>query len=191
MTSASLPVAAALARRFPWHEYATFVDIGTAQGAVPVAIAAAHPHLNGSGFDLLPVEPAFRSYIADHGLSRRVKFHPGNFFSDPLPSADVLIMGRVLHNWDLPTKQMLLQKAYQALSDCGAIIVYERLIDDERRVNASGLLSSLNMLVMTAGGFDFTSADCMDWMRAAGFQNMRAEPLSDDHSMVVGYKRTC
>jgi len=189
MTSASLPVAAALARRFPWHEYATFVDIGTAQGAVPVVIAAAQPHIKGGGFDLPPVEPAFRSYVAERGLSDRLRFHAGNFFSDPLPSADVMIMGRVLHNWDLPTKQMLLQKAYRALPENGAIIVYERLIDDER-VNASGLLSSLNMLVMTSGGFDFTGADCMGWMRAAGFQNMRIEPLSDDHSMVVGYKRT-
>ena len=191
MTSASLPVAAALARRFPWHEYATFVDIGTAQGAVPVVIAGAQTHLNGGGFDLPPVEPAFRSYVAEHGLSDRLRFYAGNFFSDPLPSADVLIMGRVLHNWDLPTKQMLLQKAYRALPENGAIIVYERLIDDERRTNASGLLSSLNMLVMTSGGFDFTSADCMGWMHAAGFQRMRIEPLTGDHSMVVGYKRTC
>ena len=188
MTSASQPVAAALARRFPWHEYATFVDIGTAQGAVPVAIAAAQPHIKGGGFDLPPVEPAFRSYVSEHGLSDRLRFHAGNFFSDPLPGADVLIMGRVLHNWDLPTKQMLLQKAHRALPENGAIIVYERLIDDGRRVNASGLLSSLNMLVMTAGGFDFTSADCMDWMHAAGFQRIRIDPLTGDHSMVVGYK---
>ena len=121
-------------------------------------------------------------------LSDRLRFHAGNFFSDPLPSADVLIMGRVLHNWDLPTKQMLLQKAYRALPEDGAIIVYERLIDDARRTNASGMLSSLNMLVMTSGGFDFTSADCMAWMHAAGFQRMRVEALTGDHSMVVGYK---
>jgi hypothetical protein len=188
MTSASLPAAAALARRFPWHEYATFVDIGTAQGAVPVVIAGAQPHLNGGGFDLPPVEPAFCRYVAEHGLSDRLRFHAGNFFSDPLPSADVLIMGRVLHNWDLPTKQMLLQKAYRALPEGGAIIVYERLIDNARQTNASGLLSSLNMLVMTSGGFDFTGADCMGWMREAGFYEMRIEALSNDHSMVVGHK---
>jgi hypothetical protein len=188
MTSASLPVAAALARRFPWHEYATFVDIGTAQVAVPVVIAEAHSHLDGGGFDLPPVEPAFCSYVADHGLSDKLQFHAGNFFSDPLPSADVMIMGRVLHNWDLLTKQLLLQKAYRALPESGAIIVYERLIDDDRRVNASALLSSLNMLVMTSGGFDFTGSDCINWMREAGFQNMRVEALTDDHSMVVGYK---
>jgi hypothetical protein len=78
-----------------------------------------------------------------------------------LPSADVLVIGRVLHNWDLTTKKMLLASAYKALSAGGAPIVYERPIDDERRANSAGLLASLHMLIMTAGGFDFTAADCM------------------------------
>ena len=97
-------------------------------------------------------------------------------------------MGRVLHNWDLPTKQMLLQKAYAALPSDGALIVYERLIDDERRTAAAGLLSSLNMLIMTAGGFDFTAADCVGWMQEAGFHDLRVEPLVTGHSMIVAKK---
>jgi hypothetical protein len=105
-----------------------------------------------------------------------------------LPAADVLIMGRVLHNWDLATKRMLLQKAHAALPSGGALIVYERLIDDARRAGSTGLLSSLNMLIMTQGGFDFTGADCIAWMREAGFREMRIEPLSDAHSMIVAVK---
>lgn len=97
-------------------------------------------------------------------------------------------MGRVLHNWDLPSKKMLLKKAYDALPASGALIVYERLIDDERRRNVAGLLASLNMLVMTAGGFDFTGADCVSWMREAGFRDIRVEPLAAEQSMVVGFK---
>jgi hypothetical protein len=83
---------------------------------------------------------------------------------------------------------MLLQKAYEALPSGGALIVYERLIDDDRRVNAPALLASVNMLIMTAGGFDFSSADCMAWMRDAGFRDMRVEPLAGEISMVVGHK---
>jgi len=90
--------------------------------------------------------------------------------------ADVLVMGRVLHNWDLVTKRMLLRKAYDALPAGGALVVYERLIDNDRR-EAFGLLSSLNMLIMTAGGFDFTAADCIGWMREAGFSDTHVEPL--------------
>ena len=107
---------------------------------------------------------------------------------DPLPAADVLVLGRVLHNWDLATKKMLLRKVHEAIPAGGALIVYERLIDDERRVNAPAMLASLNMLIMTAGGFDFTGADCTSWMHEAGFCRVRVEPLATEFSMITGLK---
>jgi hypothetical protein len=134
------------------------IDIGTAQGCLPVEIFLVHPHLTGGGFDLPAIEPTFMSYTRKHGLSDRLQFYPGNFFSDPLPEADVHVMGRILHNWDLPTKTMLLANAHQALPVGGALIVYDPLIDDRRRVRAHALLSSLNMLIETAGGFEYTAA---------------------------------
>jgi O-methyltransferase domain/Dimerisation domain len=188
MTGGTLPVAKALAAKFPWQDYKTVIDVGTAQGCLPVQIAHAHPHITGGGFDLPPVNPLFDNYARDHGLCDRLRFYAGDFLQDPLPSADVLVLGRVLHNWDLVTKRMLLKKAYDALPAGGALIVYERLIDDERRVNAAALLASVNMVIMTAGGFDFTGADCIGWMREAGFRDMRVEPLTSEHSMVVGMK---
>ncbi len=97
-------------------------------------------------------------------------------------------MGRVLHNWNFVTKKMLLKKAYDTLPAGGALIVYERLIDDARRINATGLLDSLNMLVMTEGGFGFTGADCIGWMRETGFRDIRVEPLTKDQSMIIGAK---
>ena len=188
MTGGTLPVAKALAAKFPWQDYKTVIDVGTAQGCLPVQIAHAHPHITGGGFDLPPVQPHFDSYVEEHGLSHRLRFYAGDFFADLLPAADVLVLGRVLHNWDLAVKRMLLTKAYAALPAGGALIVYERLIDDERRVNAAGLLASLNMLIMTAGGFDFTGADCVTWMREAGFRDPRIELLAGEQSMVVGVK---
>jgi len=190
MTGASLPAAQSLARRFPWEQYATFADIGTAQGCVPVQLALAHGHLKGKGFDLPVLEPAFVEYVADSGMSDRLSFAPGDFFADPLPTADVLIIGRVLHNWDLGAKRMLLRKAFAALPVGGALIVYERLIDEARRESATGLLSSLNMLIMTEGGFDFTAADCIVWMREVGFQELRIEPLAASHTMIAAIKGT-
>jgi hypothetical protein len=185
MTGASLTPAKALAEKFPWDRYETFADIGTAQGCVPFQIALAHPHLTGIGFDLPALAPTFARYVKDRDLSARLRFVAGDFFVDPLPTANVLIMGRVLHNWDLDRKRMLLQKAHAALPPGGALIVYERLIDDARRASSTGLLSSLNMLIMTEGGFDFTAADCVDWMRDAGFHDMRVETLTAGHSMIV------
>jgi hypothetical protein len=188
MTGGSLPSAKALAANFPWHRYRSVIDIGTAQGCLPVEIAAAHPHISAVGFDLPPIQPHFERYVAERGLARRVKFHAGDFFHDPFPPADVVVLGRILHNWDLPTKGMLLAKAYAALPDGGTAIVYERFIDDERRTGAAALLMSLNMLIMTTGGFDFSAADCIEWMRETGFRELRTEQLIGDQSMVVGIK---
>jgi hypothetical protein len=112
----------------------------------------------------------------------------GDFLRDGLPGADVLVFGRILHNWDLATKRKLVAQAYAALPPGGALIVYERLIDDARKVNASALLASLNMLIMTAGGFDFTGADCVNWLEEAGFQNLETISLTAEVSMVVGRK---
>ena len=177
-----------LAQAFPWQDYRTVIDIGYALGGVPVQLALAHPHLSGGGFDLPPLRPVFEEYVHAFGLDDRLRFYPGDFFADPLPAADVLIMGHILHDWDLPTKRMLLAKAHEALPAGGAVIVYESLIDDDRRTSAAGLLMSLNMLIETPGGFDYTGADCVGWMRDAGFKDARVEHLAGSESMVIGIK---
>ena len=188
MTGMSLPVAQALADVFPWQSVHTVVDIGTAQGCVPVELARRHPHLNGGGFDLPAVGPVFSRYVASHGLADRLRFVAGDFFVDDLPRADVLVMGLVLHDWDLPIKRMLIGKAHAALEKGGSLIIYELMIDDARRSHVPGLLMSLNMLIETRGGFDYTCADCAGWTRDAGFSDSRAVPLVRPHSAVIATK---
>jgi hypothetical protein len=188
MTGISQGSAAAIAEKFPWRDYMTFADIGAAQGGLPVQVGLANPHLRGVGFDLPAVQAHFETYIRQNGLSDRIGFKAGDFFSDPLPQADVLVMGHVLHDWDLDQKRALIGKAYTALPAGGALIVYETIIDDDRRQNAFGLLMSLNMLIETPGGADYTAAECAEWMRFAGFKTTRAEHLAGPESMVVGIK---
>jgi hypothetical protein len=188
MSGISLAAANAISTKFSWADYKSFADIGTAQGAFPVTLAQTHPHLAGIGFDLPVVRQHFETYVAQRGLSERLSFHAGDFFADSLPAADVLIMGHILHDWGLEKKRTLIRKAYAALPHGGALIVYDSVIDDERRKNAFGLLMSLNMLIETREGFDFTGADCMGWLREAGFVETRVEPLVGPDSMVIGFK---
>ncbi len=188
MTGHSLPSAMAIAQKFPWAKYKTFADIGTAEGCLAVQVALANPHIVGEGFDLPAVQPFFQEYVASFGLQERLTFRAGDFFKEPLPRADVLVMGMILHDWNLEQKRALLKKAYDALPDGGALIVYEHLIDDERRKNIAGLLMSLIMLIETQGGFDYTGADCCKWMREAGFNETRVEQLTGVESMVAGIK---
>jgi SAM-dependent methyltransferase len=188
MTAGSLLAARALARKFSWNHYRTFLDIGTAQGCLPVEIAGMHPHLRGGGFDLASVEPVFTDYVCAHGLSDRLQFYAGDFFVDPLPQADVLVMGRILHNWDASIRKMLLSKAYRAITPGGALVIYDPLIDDARGGSPHGLLSSLNMLIETAAGSEYTAAECKAWMMQAGFREIRIDPLGDMHTAVIGLK---
>lgn len=188
MTGISMGAAKAIAEKFPWKGARTFVDVGGAQGAVPVQVALAHPHLTGGNFDLPVVGPIFEEYAASFGLSSRLRFHPGDFFKDPIPGADVLIMGHILHDWNLEEKKAILRRCYAALPKGGSLIVYEALIDDARRTSAFGLLMSLNMLIETPGGFDYSGADCQGWMREVGFASTRVEWLCGPDGMVVGVK---
>jgi hypothetical protein len=188
MSGVSAGAAQSIAGSFPWRDYKTFMDLGSAQGMVPATLAQAHPHLTGIGFDLPPVRPIFEEFIARRGVADRVQFRGGSFFEEPLPKVDVIVMGHILHDWDLAQKKILLRKAFDALPKGGVVIVYDAVIDDDRRENAFGLMMSLNMLIETPGGFDYTGQDCQAWMREAGFSNTRVEPLVGSESMVIGFK---
>jgi hypothetical protein len=178
----------AIASKFHWDRYRTFADVGTAQGDLAVQIALAHPHLSGIGFDLAEVGPIFEEYVEKNGVTGRLRFAGGSFFEQPLPHADVILMGHILHDWGLAEKRMLIRKAYEAVPEGGALIVYEAIIDDDRSKNAFGLMMSLNMLVETPAGFDYTGADCQGWMKEAGFRETRVEHLVGPDSMVIGIR---
>jgi O-methyltransferase domain/Dimerisation domain len=188
MTGVSRGANLAIAAKFPWADYRTVVDAGPAQGDLLVQVATKNQHLLGIGFDLPEVGPIFEEYVEANGLSSRVQFQAGSFFTDPLPGADVIMMGHILHDWNLDEKRMLIAKAYDALPKGGALMVYDAIIDDDRSKSAFGLLMSLNMLIETNGGFDYTGADCTGWMREAGFREARVEHLVGPDSMVIGIK---
>lgn len=188
MTGISRSANQRIAELVPWNHYKTFVDIGAAQGDLAVQIALKNSHLHGIGFDLPEVGPIFDDYVEQHQLSERVTFQGGSFFEEDLPKADVITMGHILHDWDLDQKKMLIQKAYDALPDGGSLVAYDALIDDDRRQNPFGLLMSLNMLIETVGGFDYSGADCIAWMKEIGFRECRVEHLVGPDFMVVGVK---
>ena len=188
MTGLSMGAHKAIAATFPWERHRTVVDVGCAEGGLLVELALAHAHLTGEGFDLPAAQPHFDNFVRSFGLQNRLRFHAGDFFAAPLPEADVYVMGHILHDWNLEEKQALLAKTYAALPKGGALIVFEAIIDNERRRNAFGLLMSLNMLIETPAGFDYTGADCQAWLREAGFRDTYVQHLAGPDSMVVGVK---
>jgi SAM-dependent methyltransferase len=178
----------ALADAFDFSRYGTLCDIGGATGQLSMIAARRHPHLRCITADLPMVTQIAERKIAQAGLSDRVKAQAVDFFAEPLPSADVITMGMILHDWNLEKKQALIKNVYEALPPGGAFVVVENLIDDARRENAFGLMMSLNMLIEFGDAFDFTGADFSEWCRAAGFRRTEVIPLAGPASAGVAYK---
>jgi SAM-dependent methyltransferase len=178
----------ALAETFDFSPYKTHLDAGGATGQLACMIAAAHPHMRCVSADLAPVEPIAQRRIKDAGLSDRVSTAAIDFFKKPLPPADVITMGQVLHDWNLDKKKHLIQLAYDALTPGGAFVVVESLIDDERRENAFGLLMSLNMMIEFGDAFDYSAADFEGWCTEVGFERFEVIPLTGPSSAAVAYK---
>jgi SAM-dependent methyltransferase len=178
----------ALARAFDFSRYRTLCDVGGATGLLSIEVAKAHPHLRCVSFDLPAVEPVARRSIDASGLSDRVTSAAGDFFQDPLPEADVITMGMILHDWNLEKKQHLIRSAHASLRPGGALVAIENLIDDARRENVFGLLMSLNMLIEFGDAFDFSAADFRGWCTEAGFTAFEVLHLAGPCSAAVAYK---
>ncbi|MCG8592185.1 MAG: acetylserotonin O-methyltransferase [Proteobacteria bacterium] len=179
---------AALAEKFDFSRYRTVTDVGGSLALLSCVVAERHPHLHFQSFDLPPVGPHAQKAIDAAGLGDRIQVVSGDFFSDPLPKADVVTMGNVLHDWNLENKLHLIRSAYDALPDGGALVAIENIIDDARRENAFGLLMSLNMLIEFGDAFDYTAADFRRWGTEVGFQRFEVIPLAGPSSAVVAYK---
>lgn len=177
-----------LAEKFDFSKYGTLCDVGGATGQLCTVLAARHPHLRCTSFDLPVVASIAKKMITAAGFDHRVKTASGDFFTDPLPQADVITMGNILHNWSLDQKTYLIRSAHAAIPEGGVFIIIEDIIDDARRNNARGLLMSLNMLIEAGDGFNFTGNDFAGWCREAGFRQVDILPLAGSASAGIAYK---
>ena len=178
----------AFARKFDFSKFKTLCDVGGATGLLAIEAARTNPHLRCISFDLPPVEPIAQKHIAAAGMRDRISTASGDFFVDPLPRADIITMGMILHDWNLEKKMQLIRAAYQALPEGGAFVAIEALIDDARRQNVFGLLMSLNMLIEFGDAFDYSGADFRNWCSEVGFRRFEVLPLSGPSSAAIAYK---
>jgi hypothetical protein len=178
----------ALADKFDFSRYRTLCDVGGATGLLSIEVAKKHPQIQCISFDLPPVEPVARKHIAAAGLSDRIRVASGDFFQDPLPNADVITMGMILHDWNLEKKMKLIRAAYDALPRSGALVAVEALIDNGRRENVFGLLMSLNMLIEFGDAFDYSGADFEGWCREVGFTRFEVIHLAGPSSAAIAYR---
>ncbi len=178
----------AFAQKFDFSKYKTLVDIGGSGAMLSLMVAKHQPGITCTSFDLPPVEPVAQANIDKFGLAGKVKTASGDFFAGPLPAADIVVMGNILHDWDEDKKILLMKQAYDALPAGGAFVAIENIIDDERRKNVFGMMISVNMLIETGRGFDYTFADFNKWAKQAGFTSTAIMPLAGPASAAIAYK---
>jgi hypothetical protein len=178
----------AFAHKFDFSRYQSLCDVGGATGLLSTLVAKRHHHMHCTSFDLPMVEPIARKYIAEAKLADRINVVSGDFLKDPLPKADIIAMGMILHDWNLEKKKHLIRLAYEALPENGVFVAIENLIDDDRRTNAFGLMMSLNMLIEFGDAFDFTGADFREWCKEAGFKRYEIMHLAGPCSAAIAYK---
>jgi hypothetical protein len=171
---------------FAWPERGRVLDVGGARGNLAAQVLKAQPQLTGIVFDLPQMEPLFDDMISQYGLTGRVRFHGGDFFTDELPPADVVIMGHVLHDWNLEQRRMLVDKAFRAVCPGGALLAYDRMLDDEPEIE--NLVISLNMLLVTEGGSEYPASELCTNALAAGFVSVTELPLGDYDTLVICHK---
>ena len=176
------------AQKFDFSRYTTLADIGGSAGLLSSMVAKHQAHMTCTTVDLPPVEPIALETIQKFQLSDRVKTQSLDFFAASFPQADIITMGNILHDWDEEKKIMLMRKAYEALPAGGAFVAIEAIIDDERKQNAFGMMMSLNMLIETGTGFDYTFADFNKWANRIGFTSTALLPLAGPSSAAIAYK---
>ncbi|WP_378740297.1 methyltransferase [Nocardia brasiliensis] len=187
MDSASTPVAHRLAEVFDWSRYRTVADIGGCRGNLAGILLRHHSGLRATVFDLAPMGPELTAHLSAQGVADRAEFVAGDFFTDTLPSADVLILGHVLHNWSSAERAKLVAKAFQAVRPGGALLIYDAMYtgstDDLARV-----LVSINMLLVTEGGSEYPVAEAVDWLAAAGCTSHETVPLGSADTLLIAHK---
>lgn len=187
MDGASGGIAPYLATAIDWSTVSTVTDVGGARGNLAASLVAAHPHLTATVFDL----PAMGTSLAEH-MTRlqppnEVRFVGGDFFVDPMPSADVLIIGHVLHNWSPAQRETLIGRAYAALPAGGLLLIYDAMLDDEP-TDLARLVVSLNMLLVTQGGSEYRASEGERWLRDAGFTVVGRRSLGTSDTLLIGRK---
>jgi hypothetical protein len=178
----------ALVKKFNFGNYKTLCDVGGADGLLSIQVAMTHPAIQCVTTDLKKVEPLANEKIGKLHFSDRIKFHAHDFFKDPIPQAEVITMGNIIHGMTEEDKKKMVKRVYDALPANGVFIVIENIIDNERRQNTFGLLMSLNMLIENGEAFDYSLQDFDGWAREAGFKRTELIPLAGPTSAAIAYK---
>jgi acetylserotonin N-methyltransferase len=136
---------------FDLAKYRCLVDLGGATGHLAIAACRRYPRMQGVVFDLPDAVPLAKEIVGASSLGDRVRIVAGDFFVDPLPSGDLYALGRILHDWAEEKIIKLLGRIFQHLPSGGAVLIAEKLLDEDKSGPRWAQMQNLNMLTCTEG----------------------------------------
>ena len=173
MENVSRPVADQIIEKLQPLSFRHLLDIGAASGTWTIAFLNALPKASATLFDLPDVIPMAKKHIARAQLSDRVKFVPGDFYSDDLPpGADFAWLSAIAHQNSRSQNRDLFAKIYRALKPQGTLVMRDIVMEESRTQPPAGALFAINMLVATQGGGTCTFEEYRSDLLNAGFKNI-------------------
>jgi 3-hydroxy-5-methyl-1-naphthoate 3-O-methyltransferase len=192
MHAISSSTGAALARAVNFKPFRRVLDVGGGSGAIDIELCKRHRHLRSTVYDLPHVAEIAAAKVAAAGLGNRIDTAGGDFFADASypPGHDVIVLSLIMHDWSEADDRRILQRCYEALPSGGAVLICELLVNDEKTGPAASALMSLNMLVETTGGRNYSGAEYKRWLKDIGFRKLRTVRLNGPGAdgVVMGVK---
>ena len=191
MHSLSIFTARALGEAVDFSAFRKLLDVGGGSGAFDIELCLRYPNLSATVYDLPFVTEIAKGRVAEAGLDDRITSRSGDFFADPkYPPHDVILLSMIMHDWSEQEDRAILRKCYEALPPGGAVIISELLVNDEKSGPAPAALMSLNMLIETVGGRNYTSAEYRVWLEDIWFREVRVVwfEAAGANGAVIGYK---
>jgi acetylserotonin N-methyltransferase len=172
---------------FNLDSFTRLVDLGGATGHLAIAACERFPNLRGVVFDLSDAMPLAREIVGTSPVADRIDVIAGDFFVDPLPPGDVYALGRILHDWTEVKILVLLRRIHDVLPVGGAVLIAEKLLNDERSGPRWAQMQSLNMLTCTEGK-ERTLGEYRALLEQAGFRDVEGRLTSSPLDAVLAIK---
>jgi predicted O-methyltransferase YrrM len=192
MHSLSTFTARTLADAVNLSAFKRLLDVGGGSGAFDIELCRHYPQMRATIYDLPFVAEIALRNAREAGVADRVSVSPGNFFADAhFPAGhDVILLSMIMHDWSEPENREILRKAFAALPSGGAVVITELLVNDEKTGPPPAALMSLNMLIETRGGRNYTAAEYESWLQDTGFVRIHTVMFeaAGANGAVVGYK---
>jgi acetylserotonin N-methyltransferase len=173
---------------FDLGKYRCLVDLGGATGHLAIAACQRSPHLRAVVFDLPDVLPLAQEIVGGSGVADRIQIVAGDFFVDTLPHGDLYALGRVLHDWTQEKIIRLLRRVFEHLRSGGAVLIAEKLLEEDKRGPRWAQMQNLNMLTCTEGK-ERTLSEYEELLRQVGFDEVLGCRTSSPLDAVLATKR--